>query len=237
MGNAQARRRLNAKDFQYIANNTALLNMQMVTEYFNDLTSKYPDGKMDVQDFKKIFQLAFPERKEAKVDQLAEKLRNVEKTDGTIRKMKYHKKLILGITLTFQQCSQLPCFFSGSLTEFQTKTLPKLVDIYYDNIYFYLIFLVVYINPFLQMFKLFDEDGNGNISIDELLNMMAFFIELGMDTGNVDMAKTMAEVFSLGDINKDDKLSKVEFVQGMKSHPVMSKIMSMKTIDALLDTF
>ena len=54
------------------------------------------------------------------------------------------------------------------------------------------------------MFKLFDEDGNGNISIDELLNMMAFFIELGMDTGNVDMAKTMAEVFSLGDINKDD---------------------------------
>ena len=53
------------------------------------------------------------------------------------------------------------------------------------------------------MFKLFDEDGNGNISIDELLNMMAFFIELGMDTGNVDMAKTMAEVFSLGDINKD----------------------------------
>ena len=100
MGNAQARRRLNAKDFQYIANNTALLNMQMVTEYFNDLTSKYPDGKMDVQDFKKIFQLAFPERKEAKVDQLAEKLRNVEKTDGTIRKMKYHEKIILGITLT-----------------------------------------------------------------------------------------------------------------------------------------
>ena len=87
------------------------------------------------------------------------------------------------------------------------------------------------------MFKLFDEDGNGNISIDELLNMMAFFIELGMDTGNVDMAKTMAEVFSLGDINRDDKLSRVEFVQGMKSHPVMSKILSMKTIDALLETF
>ena len=87
------------------------------------------------------------------------------------------------------------------------------------------------------MFKLFDEDGNGNISIDELLNMMAFFIELGMDTGNVDMAKTMAEVFSLGDINRDDKLSRVEFVQGMKSHPVMSKILGMKTIDALLDTF
>ena len=62
------------------------------------------------------------------------------------------------------------------------------------------------------MFDLFDEDGNGNISIDELLNMMAFFIEIGMDTGNVDMASTMAEVFQKGDRNKDDKLNKKEFV-------------------------
>ena len=84
MGNAQARRRLNAKDFQYIANNTALLNMQIVTEYYTELIKKYPDGKMDVADFKKIFHLAFPERSQDKVDQLAEKLRNVEKTDGTI---------------------------------------------------------------------------------------------------------------------------------------------------------
>ena len=87
MGNAQARRRLNAKDFQYIAKNTALLNMQIVTEYYTELIQKYPDGKMEVDDFKRIFHLAFPERPDAKVDQLAEKLRNVEKTDGTIRKI------------------------------------------------------------------------------------------------------------------------------------------------------
>ena len=62
------------------------------------------------------------------------------------------------------------------------------------------------------MFNLFDEDGNGTISIEELLNMMAFFIEVGMDTGNVDMAKTMAEVFQKGDANKDDKLNKKEFI-------------------------
>ena len=87
MGNAQARRRLNAKDFQYIATNTALLNMQIVTEYYTELVNKYQDGKMEVDDFKKIFHLAFPERNEAKVDQLAEKLRNVEKTDGKIREI------------------------------------------------------------------------------------------------------------------------------------------------------
>ena len=103
MGNTQARRRLNAKDFQYIASNTALLNMQMVTEYFNDLISKYPVGKMEVQDFKKIFHLAFPERKEAKVDQLAEKLRNIEKTDGTICKLKCD--LVTGTTC---QLANLP---------------------------------------------------------------------------------------------------------------------------------
>ena len=85
MGNAQARRRLGAKDFQYIAKNTALLNMQIVTEYYTEMIKKYPDGKMEVEDFKRIFHLAFPERKQDKVDQLAEKLRNVEKTDGTIR--------------------------------------------------------------------------------------------------------------------------------------------------------
>ena len=86
MGNAQARRRLNAKDFQYIAKNTALLNMQIVTEYFTELVQKYPDGKMEAEDFKRIIHLAFPERNQDKVNQLAEKLRNVEKTDGTIRK-------------------------------------------------------------------------------------------------------------------------------------------------------
>merc|ERR1712061_364009 len=88
-----------------------------------------------------------------------------------------------------------------------------------------------------EMFKLFDEDGNGNISIDELLNMMAFFIEIGMDTGSVDMAKTMAEVFQKGDANKDEKLNKQEFINGMTNHPTMAKILSVKTIDGLLETF
>merc|ERR1719342_658988 len=35
--------------------------------------------------FKKIFRLAFPERPEEKLDALIEKIRNVEKTDGSIQ--------------------------------------------------------------------------------------------------------------------------------------------------------
>ena len=37
--------------------------------------------------------------------------------------------------------------------------------------------------------------------------------------------------------NKDDKLTKAEFVAGMTGHPVIAKILAHKTIDALLETF
>merc|ERR1739838_851583 len=118
----------------------------------------------------KVFRLAFPERPEEKLNALTEKIRNVEKTDGSI---------------PMQSIAMLIYLFSDAHTD--------------DNLG--------------QRFNLFDEDGNGNINIDELLSMMAFFIEIGMDTGNVDMAKTMAEVFQKGDKNKDEKLSKAEFLQ------------------------
>jgi len=88
-----------------------------------------------------------------------------------------------------------------------------------------------------QMFNLFDTDGNGTISISELLNMMAFFIEMGMDTGSNDMAMVMSEVFMKGDKNKDELLNKQEFITGMTQHPVTKKILEVKTIDALLATF
>jgi len=194
MGNAQARKRLKAQDFNYIAKNTAFLNRQIATEYYTELIEKYPHGKMDAEDFKRIFRLAFPERPEDKLDLLTEKIRNVERTDGSIPMFTIAMLLYL---------------FSDATTE--------------ENLG--------------QIFNLFDKDGNGSISIDELLDMMAFFIEIGMDTGKVDMAKTMAEVFQKGDINKDEKLSKVEFVQGMTMHPVTAKLLQIKTIDALLGTF
>merc|ERR1712243_378548 len=151
-------------------------------------------GQMDADTFKSIFRLAFPERPEEKLDALIVKLRNVEKTSGTI-------PIYCILMLIY--------LFCDGKSE--------------DNLG--------------QMFNLFDEDGNGTISIEELLNMMAFFIEVGMDTGNVDMAKTMAEVFAKGDANKDEKLKKLEFINGMTGHPVTSKILSVKTIDGLLETF
>merc|ERR1712059_11953 len=88
-----------------------------------------------------------------------------------------------------------------------------------------------------QMFNLFDEDGNGNISVEELLNMMAFFFEIGADAGSVDLATVMAEMFSEGDRNSDEKLTKIEFIKGMLGHPIIARILEVKTIDALLLTF
>merc|ERR1712059_4152 len=88
-----------------------------------------------------------------------------------------------------------------------------------------------------QMFNLFDEDGNGTINVEELLSMMAFFIEIGADQGEVDMAKVMCEMFNAGDMNKDELLSKQEFIKGMMGHKEIRKLLTVKTIDALLATF
>jgi len=169
MGNTQARNRLKAQDFHYIAKNTAFLTSDVVNDYYKEVIESSSIGKMEPEMFKKIFRLAFPERPEEKLDALIEKIRNVEKTDGSI---------------PIHSIAMLIYLFCDGKTE--------------DNLG--------------QMFNLFDTDGNGTISISELLNMMAFFIEMGMDTGSNDMAMVMSEVFMKGDKNKDELLNKQEFI-------------------------
>merc|ERR1711972_738109 len=174
MGNTAARQRLKFKDFAYIAKNTNFASRGIVEDYYNDLIAKCPIGKMDLEQFKVTFRLAFPERPEEKLLLLTEKVANVDKTDGMI-----------------------PLHCMGML---------------------------------LYLFC----DGKTE---DDLLDMMAFFIEIGADSGSVDMATVMAEMFQKGDKNKDDKLTKAEFVAGMTGHPVIAKILAHKTIDSLLETF
>merc|ERR1711970_968729 len=101
MGNAQARKRLKAADFHYLAKFTAFVTNELVEEYYNDLIDKFPDGRLDKESFIKTFHLAFPNRPEDKVKNLA------------------------------------------------------------------------------HIFNLFDQDGNKVITIDELLNLMSVFIEIG----------------------------------------------------------
>ena len=107
MGNTQARNRLKAQDFAYIAKNTAFLTndviieriqkiadsdiIKVVRDYHKEIIENSSVGKIEPELFKKIFRLAFPERPEEKLDLLVEKIRNVEKTDGSIRK--YSKDL------------------------------------------------------------------------------------------------------------------------------------------------
>jgi len=194
VGNTQARNRLKAQDFHYITKNTAFLTTDVVRDYHKEIIENSSVGKIEPELFKKIFRLAFPERPEDKLDALIDKIRNVEKTDGSI---------------PIHSIAMLIYLFCDGKTE--------------DNLG--------------QMFNLFDTDGNGTISIEELLNMMAFFIEIGMDSGSADMATVMSEVFMRGDKNKDELLNKQEFIIGMTQHPVTSKILEVKTIDALLATF
>merc|ERR1712121_356359 len=46
MGNAQARRRIKASDFHYLAKFTAFATNDMVEEYYTTLMDKYSDGKI-----------------------------------------------------------------------------------------------------------------------------------------------------------------------------------------------
>merc|ERR1719286_109816 len=76
-----------------------------------------------------------------------------------------------------------------------------------------------------HIFNLFDTDGNKVITIDELLNLMSVFIEIGEGKSHkIDLATVMAEMYHKGDADKNEKLELKEFISGMMDHPVTSKI-------------
>merc|ERR1712121_192782 len=62
MGNAQARKRIKARDFEYLAKNTRFATIELMEE----------------EDFIKVFSIAFPARPEEKVHELAKRLSNKE---------------------------------------------------------------------------------------------------------------------------------------------------------------
>ena len=87
-----------------------------------------------------------------------------------------------------------------------------------------------------HIFSLFDQDGNKVICVEELLELMSVFIEIGEGKNHkVDLAATMAEMFQKSDKDKNEKLDLAEFTRGMLEHPVTSKILQIKKIDALLE--
>merc|ERR1712179_797666 len=173
MGNAQARKRIKARDFEYLAKNTRFATIELVEEYFDMVMDKYPDGRMEEEDFIKMFGIAFPARPEDKVNELAKRLTN---KDGKLE----------------------------------------------DNL--------------VGIFNLFDADGNKIITLNELYEIMAVFIEIGEGKEHsIDLAKTMAEMFKVADRNKDDVMDLKEFQTGVMEHPVTAKIFRIKKIDALLD--
>merc|ERR1711970_839273 len=79
------------------------------------------------------------------------------------------------------------------------------------------------------------EDNRAHICLDELRNLMAFFIEIGEGKNHKeDMATVMAEMFHIGDDDGNCKLEQKEFIKGMKEHKITKKILDIKKIDELL---
>merc|ERR1712048_640448 len=190
MGNAQARKRIKARDFDYLAKFTGFANEELVEEYFDLLMDKYPDGKMSIEDFINTFKIAFPERPEDKIQKLATNMAN-----------KDDKISMANMLILFYM------FCGGNMK---------------DNL--------------VGIFNLFDADGNKVITLNELYEIMAVFIEIGEGKDHsVDLAKTMAEVFKVGDKNKDEVMDLKEFQAGVLEHPVTSKILRIKKIDAILE--
>jgi len=191
MGNSQARQRIKARDFDYLAKYTGFVTCELVEEYFDMCMDKYPDGKMDRETFIKMFNIAFPTRPIEKVEILADELTN---PNG---KISMANMLIL-----------FYLFCSGKME---------------DNL--------------AGIFNLFDQDGNKIITLNELYELMSVFIEIAEGKeNNLDLAKVMAEMFKLGDKNKDEVLELAEFKQGMVEHPVTGKILREKSLDSLLAT-
>merc|ERR1712083_1072058 len=142
MGNTAARQRLKAQDFAYISRNTAFLSRDIVSDYYTELMSRCPDGKMEQEEFKKIFRLAFPERPEDKLELLTTKVANVEKTDG---KIPLHT---IGMLLYL--------FCDGKTEDNIGQVIVIVVIVLTINI--------IVLLDIVQMFNLFDEDGNGSIN-------------------------------------------------------------------------
>merc|ERR1719233_2842313 len=61
--------------------NTRFATIELVEEYFDMVMDKYTDGRMEEEDFIKMFGIAFPARPEEKVHELAKRLTN---KDGKI---------------------------------------------------------------------------------------------------------------------------------------------------------
>merc|ERR1711890_110154 len=117
MGNAAFRQRMKAADFDYLAKNTAYLRPEIVETKFGELKEKYPSGEMKPEDFRDVFQLAFPECHHAALIKLSEFLTN---KDGTIP---MSSMLMLLYLLCDGQTDDNLATSSTSLTEMATALL------------------------------------------------------------------------------------------------------------------
>lgn len=124
--------------------------LQLVEEYYDLLMDKYPDGKMSIEDFINTFKIAFPERPEDKIKKLATNMANKDDKICNFQDI-YCSGLLKICILAMANMLILFYMFCGGNMK--------------DNL--------------VGIFNLFDADGNKVITLNELYEIMAVFIEIG----------------------------------------------------------
>jgi len=176
MGNAQARQRIKARDFDYLAKFTGFATDECVEHYFDTLMDKYPDGKMSVEDFIDTFKVAFPERPEEKVQKLAENMAN---KDG---KISMANMLILFF------------MFCGGKLEDNLVGIFNLFDADGNK--------VITLNELYEMMAVMIEIGEGK---DHKVDLAKTLAEMFQKADiNKDEVMDLKEMFQKADINKDE---------------------------------
>merc|ERR1712080_696850 len=89
--------------------------------------------------------------------------------------------------------------------------------------------------PEEKLTRLADEIANKNGEISMANTMILLYLFCEGKENNVDLATTRAEVFKKADGNQDEVMDFNEFKDGMMRHPLTSKILREKTLDALLE--
>lgn len=176
--------KLSSKDYKFITAQTGL-DKNKINEIFADFNQNNPDGKLNKQEFCKLYDKLRPEP----MEQLDEISNNVfESFDRDDNGMIEFQEFIIAYALT-------------SRGDLATK-LDYAFDVY-------------------------DADENGSLTSEEVRAVIYSMLDmLGADKRGHDAAGIAKDAISSLDGNRDGRISKEEFIQGLMANTALRSLMS-----------